>query len=131
MTKKIHIKEPIDPDKLLIEKGDSFPRAYIVELPLVSTPSDLWKTIFLDEWKMSLYPLKRMITIVGRRLRILTTPDEIEGKIMWVKQLVDLTNRRVEEYAKEIKKKEEKEEEVIKQMRERLKRGLSKLESQI
>lgn len=130
-SKKVNIKEPIDPEKLKIEKDDSFPMAYAFELPLDSTPDDIWTSIFEDEWKTSFYMLKRKVTIERNKLKVITAPDEIEGKIEWVKNLVSLTNKRVEEYNKEMKRREEAEEaetkrreEIIKQMRERLKRKI-------
>lgn len=129
LSRKVNIKEPIDPYKLKIEKDDSFPKAYAFELPLDSTPDNVWESIFEEEWKTSFYMLKRKVTIEGNKLRVITAPDEIEGKIEWVKSLVNSTNKRVEEYNKEMKRREEaeeaekiREEETIRQMRGRLKK---------
>lgn len=128
-SKKVNIKEPIDPERLTIEKDDSFPLAYAFELPLESTPDDIWESVFKDEWKTSFYVLKREVTIEGAKLRVITTPDEIKEKIEWVKDLVDLTNERVGKYNKEMKRIEKIEapnkrqlEEVIRKMRESLKK---------
>lgn len=129
LSKRVNIKELIDPEKLEIEKDNSFPMAYAFELPLDSTPDDIWQSIFGDEWKSSLYTLKRKVTIKGDKLRVITAPEEIEGKIEWVKSLVNSTNKRVEEYNEEIKRREEAkkaerklQEETIRKMRERLKK---------
>lgn len=128
LSKKVKIKEPIDPQKLHIEKDDSFPLAYAFELPLDSTPDDIWRSIFEDEWKTSFYMLKRRVTIEDSRLRVITAPEEIKGKIEWIMHLVNSTNKRVEEYNQEIKRKEGaekaekgKHEEAIRKMREMLK----------
>lgn len=128
-SEKVNIKEPIDPDKLKIEKADSFPSAYVFELPLDSTPDSVWESIFENQWKRSFYNLKRTVTVEGDKLKVITAPDEIEGKIKWVRRLVDSTNSQVEQYNEQMKRKEEvklkekkRVEETIKEMRERLKK---------
>ena len=72
--------------------------------------------------------LKRKVTVEDAKLRVITAPDEIKGKIEWVRNLVNSTNKRVEEYNKEMKKREEadtaekkRNEETIRKMREMLK----------
>lgn len=128
-AKKVNIKTPIDPDKLHIEKDDSFQMAYAFELPLDSIPDSIWSTIFEDERRTSLYTLKRRITIEGNKLRVITAPEEVEGKIEWVKELVNSTNNRVEQYNQQIERTEVVEkaqkahhEKVMKQMREKLRK---------
>lgn len=74
---------------------------------LYPTPDNVWESIFEEEWKTSFYMLKRKVTIEGNKLRVITTPDEIEEKIEWVKGLVNSTNKRVEEYNREMKRREE------------------------
>lgn len=128
-SEKVNIKEPIDPDKLKIEKDDTFPNAYFFELPLDSTPDSVWESIFENQWERSYYMLKRTVTVEGDKLKVITAPDEIEGKIEWVRSLVESTNSQVEQYNEQMKRREEvklkekkRVEETIKEMRERLKK---------
>jgi len=127
-SKKVNLK-PVDPDKLKIEKSDEFPEAYAFELELDFTPDDIWEEIFEQERKTSFYPLKSKVTVIGNRLRVVTASNEIEGKIGWVKGLVESTNQRVDAYNEEVKvrnKAEEqeraREQETIKKMREKLRK---------
>lgn len=129
LVNKVNIKEPIDPDKLKIEKDDSFPMAYAFYIELDSKPSSDWRRFFEYEWSTSLYLQKREVIVLGDRLRVITAPNEIEGKIDWVKGLVEVTNIRVNKYNEEMKRREEREkiekkrqEETIEKMRGRLKK---------
>ena len=72
---------------------------------------------------------KRQVTVIGNRLRIITAPNEIRDNIEWVKNLVRLTNEKVDEYNKEVehaRKTEEdqrlKEQETIQKMKDSLKK---------
>ena len=128
LSKKVNVKDPIDLDKLHIKKDDSFEMAYAVEIPLDSTPDDIWEQCFEREWKASFYNLKRQVTVEGDKLRAVTAPDEIKGRIEWIRKLVEATNRCVEKSNKEMLQREKaeqarkkKEEEDIKKMREALK----------
>ena len=125
---KVNLKEPIDPDKLKIEKDDSFEMAYSFELELNKTPDYLWERYFQHEWKYSMYMLKREVSVRGNKIRVVTAPDEIEGKMDWVKGLVNATNDRVERHNEDTKKQierektlKEKEKETIKKVRDKLK----------
>ena len=125
--KKVNIKGSIDSEKLKIEKDDSFPSAYVFELPLDSTPDRVWESLFENQWKRTFDMLKRKVTVEGDKLKVVTTPDEIKDKIKWVMRLVDSTNSEVERYNEQMKRKEEAKErekksveETIKDVRERL-----------
>ncbi len=132
LSKKVNIKKPIDPEKLPMEKDDSFEMAYAVYIPLDSTPDYIWEQCFERERKVSFYSMKGKVTVENDKLRAVTIPNEIKGIIEWIKKLVERTNRSVEEYNKELRQKEEieearrkREEEDIKKMREALKGGKS------
>lgn len=132
LSKKVNVKEPIDPDKLRVEKDDSFEMAYAVYIPLDSTPDHIWEQCFERERKVSFYSMKRQVTVEDDKLRVVTASNEITAKIEWIRRLVEATNRSVEEYNKEMRQKEEieearrkREEEDIKKMREALKSGKS------
>ena len=103
-SKKVNLKS-INARKIGIEKIDDFAEAYVFELELDSTPDLVWQEIFRNEHKTSQYLLRRQIQIVGKKLRVVTVPDEMESKIDWVKSLVEATNRRIESHNKEVEKK--------------------------
>jgi hypothetical protein len=50
----------------------------------------------LDFWE-------RKAVIVGKELKLVTTPNNIEEKLVWLEKLVAAANRRVEEYNENIK----------------------------
>jgi len=128
LSRKVHVGDPIDPNKLRMEKDDSFPKAYAVYVPLDATPDHIWEQCFERELKASFSTLKRQVSIEGDKLRAVTASDEIKGRIEWIRKLVEATNRRVEQFNKEMLQREKakqarkkKEEEDIKKMREALK----------
>lgn len=127
LSKKVNVKEPIVPDRLPIEKDDSFPEAYAIEIPLDSIPDGIWEQCFERELKASLYTLKRQVMVLGANLRAVTTPDEVRGTIKWIRELVKATNQCVEENNREMMQREQaekarkkREEETVKRMRESL-----------
>ena len=124
--KKVNLK-PIDASTIKIKKIDAFAEAYAFELELDSTPDFAWEEIFQNEHKTSLYPSKRQVQIVGKKLRVVTIPEEMKSEIDWVKALVEATNRRVESHNKEIEErrksgeqKKAKENETMEKMRKSL-----------
>lgn len=128
LSKKVNVKEPLDANKLHMEKDDSFEKAYTIYIPLDATPDHVWEQCFERECKASFYTLKRKVTVEGDKLRAVTTPDEIKGRIEWIRKLVDAANQCVDEYNKEMKRREQadqagkkKEQEDIKRMRKALK----------
>ncbi len=126
---KVSLK-PVDPDKLKIEKSALFSGAYVFDLELDSTPDHLWILAFEVELHASRYMSARTpVAVVGSKLEVLTLPDEIKGKVEWIKGLVDSTNKSMEKYNEQIKLRREaeqdkqlKEQETIKRMREALKK---------
>jgi len=97
-TKKVKFLKPIDVDKITISRDHYFPNAYIIDLPLDSTPEHVWQDIFEREWKSSRHLWDRKLFVVGDKLRLVTSVNEIEEKLDWVKQVVERTNKRVDEY---------------------------------
>jgi len=127
-SKTVNLK-PIDPDKLKIERSVWLHDGYDFELELDSIPDPVWVQIFERERQASLNTLKGPVSVAVDKLEVSTSPDEIKGKIEWVKGLVDSTNQGVEEYNEQVMQKIEADEqkrmrepETIKKMREALKK---------
>jgi len=99
---KINLK-PKDVDKTTIRRDHYFPNAYIIDIPLDSMPDHVWQNIFEREWKSSRHLWDRKIFVVGDKLRLVTTVNDIEGKLDWVKQVVEQTNKDIDKYNREIR----------------------------
>lgn len=100
-AKKIKFLEHVDVDKINIMRDDYFSNAYMIDLPLDSTPDHVWQDIFEREWKSSRHLWDRKLFVVSDKLRLVTTANEIEEKLGWVKQVIDQTNKGIEEYNRE------------------------------
>lgn len=98
VVKKVKLLKPFDIDKIAIKKDHYFHSAYIIDLPLDSTPDHVWQDIFEREWKSSRHLWDRKLFVVGDLLRLITSPDEFEEKLDWVEQIIDKTNKAIEEY---------------------------------
>ena len=127
-SKTVNLK-PVDPDKLKIERSVWLRDGYDFELELDSIPDPVWVQIFEGERQASLNTLKGPVSVAVDKLEVATSPDEIKGKIEWVKGLVDSTNRGVDKYNEQIMQKIEADEqkrlretETINKMREALKK---------
>jgi len=129
LSRKVNLK-PIDPDKLKIEKSVLLVGAYVFDLELDSAPDHHWILAFEAELQASRYMRAGTpVAVVGNKLEVLTLPDEIKGKVEWIKGLVDSTNKSIEKYYEQIKQrheaeqdKQQKEQETIMRMREALKK---------
>ena len=139
--KKVDLLKPIDVDSIEIKKDSYFPNAYIINLHLASKPGHIWQDIFEREWKSSRHLWDRKIFVVGDKLRLITMPYQIEEKLDWVQRVIDVTNKKVEEYNQEAQvaelkavkeKKREKEieahDEFIKKIRKALKKKFQEIE---
>jgi len=129
LGKKINIKHPVDARSIAIQKDPIYPNAYLISLPLDSDPSYIWQAFFEQEMRSSLDFWERKVVIVGRELKLVTTPNNIEDKLKWLERSVAAANKRVEEYNKDMKKKKEVEEiagETVKAIRTALSRWLVK-----
>jgi hypothetical protein len=127
-SKTVNLK-PVDPDKLKIERSVWLRDGYDFELELDSIPDPGWVQIFERERQASLNTLKGPVSVALDKLEVATSPDEIKGKIEWIKGLVNSTNQGVEEYNEQVMQKIEADEqkrlrepETIKKMREALKK---------
>ena len=68
LAKKVNLMKSIDVDKIPIERDSFIPNAYTVELPLDSQPDYVWRTLFEQEWKLSLHLWERKVSIIGNKL---------------------------------------------------------------
>ena len=97
---KVNIKQPVDPEKVLIQKDPFHPTAYIISLPLDSEPSYVWLTLFNQVLWSSLDFWDRKVVIIGKELKLAADPEGVREKLHWLEGLVLATNKRVEEYNK-------------------------------
>jgi len=97
-VKKVNLKRQIDINTVTITRDHYFPSAYIIDLPLDSVPDHVWQDVLDHEWKSSLHLWDRKLFIIGDRLRLVTTIDDIEPKLDWIKQVIQKTNENIEEY---------------------------------
>ena len=105
-VKQVKLLEPVDVDNITIKGDYYFRRAYIIDLPLDSTPDHVWQEIFEREWKSSRHLWDRKLFTMGDKLRLITTANEIEEKLDWVKQVLEQTNKGIEEYNRETEARE-------------------------
>jgi tRNA uridine 5-carbamoylmethylation protein Kti12 len=68
---------------------------------IYSVPNHVWQDIFEREWKSSRRMWDRKLFVVGDNLRLVTTKDDIEDKLDWVKQVIERTNTSLDEYNRE------------------------------
>jgi hypothetical protein len=103
IVKKVAFQKPIDADKITIGRDHYFANAYIIDLPLDSTPDHVWLDMFEREWKSSRHLWDRKLFVMGDKLRLVTTEDDFEEKLNWIKQVIEQTNRDIDEYAESLK----------------------------
>jgi len=119
-VKQVKLLEPVDVDNITIKRDHYFRKAYIIDLPLDSTPDHVWQDIFEREWKSSRHLWDRKLFTIGDKLRLVTTANEIAEKLDWVKQVLEQTNKGIEEYNREAEAREaQMDEQVKKQMLEK------------
>ncbi len=99
--RRVILLEPIDVEKIRIDRDDYFRGAYVVDLPLDSTPGHVWQDIFEREWKLSRQLWDRKLFLMGDKLRLITSPDNIREKLDWIKDVLERTNASVEAYNRE------------------------------
>ena len=99
-AEKVNIKQPIDIQKISIQRDPFHHSAYIISLPLDSEPSYAWQTLFDAEMAASLDFWDRKVVVVGRELKIATTQEKLEEKLKWLEDVFEATNRRVEDFNK-------------------------------
>ena len=107
LSEKANIKNPTDPKSIDIQKDPLHPGAYIISLSLDSEPSYVWLTLFEQELWGSLDFWDRKVLIVGKSLKLATTPGRVEEKLRWLEGLVVGTNKRVDEYNRKVRAKQD------------------------
>jgi Tfp pilus assembly protein PilZ len=107
ITKKVHIKHPINVDNVDIHDDAFHPGAYVISLPLDEYPSYAWQTLFGLELWGSLDFWDRKVLIVGSELKLVTTLNNLQEKLNWLDQIVVMTNKRVDEHNRGVKAEKE------------------------
>ena len=102
LVKKVKLADSIDVNTIAINRDRYFSNAYVVDLPLESAPNHVWQDILERQWKASRHLWDRKLFVICDKLRLVTTMEDIEDKIDWVKQVVEQTNKDVDEYNQEI-----------------------------
>jgi len=98
MLKKVATVDIVKIDTETVELDNSFPGAYAFYIKLSGRPERQWMHIFNFEWERSVYLMKREISIVGDRLRVISGADDnIQKHVDFVRTLVKKTNQRIEE----------------------------------
>lgn len=95
---KVNLLEPFDIDRIMIERDYYFPSAYSIDLALDTVPEHIWLEMFEKEWKLSRRLWDRKLYIMGDILRLVTPPTDVTEKIQWIQHIIKQTNRKVEEY---------------------------------
>ncbi|MCK4478758.1 hypothetical protein KAU88_09585 [Candidatus Bathyarchaeota archaeon] len=98
VAKKVKFLKHIDIDKIDIKRDRYFSNAYIIDLPLDSSPDHVWQDIFEREWKSSRHLWDRKLYVMGDKLRLVTSPDNVEEKLDWVKEVMEQTNKGIDRY---------------------------------
>ena len=101
VAKKVKLSEPVDVDKIRIKRDHYFPDAYLIDLPLDSTPGHVWQDIFEQEWKSSRHLWDRKLFVMGDKLRLVTPARNMKEKLDWVKEVIERTNKEIDVYNKE------------------------------
>jgi len=106
IAKKVKLLKPFDVDKITIKRDRYFPNAYIIDLPLDSMPDHIWQDIFERTWKSSRHLWDRKLFVIGDKLRLVTTADEFGDKLDWIEQVIEETNKGIDEYDRRVQKEE-------------------------
>jgi hypothetical protein len=101
MAKKVRLSGSFDADAVAISKDHYFANAFVVDLPLETVSDHVWQDIFEREWKSGRHLWDRKLFVVGEKLRLVTTVNDIEDKLDWVRQFIERTNRDIDEYSQE------------------------------
>ncbi len=97
-VKKIALLGVVETDGVIIRQDQYFPNAYTIDLQLDLVPDHAWQDMFEREWRTSMHLWDRKLFVIGDTLRLVTTPEGMEEKIGWVKEMIDLTNKKVENF---------------------------------
>lgn len=106
LAKKVKLQDFVDVNNIAISKDHYFSNAYVVDLPLQAVPDHAWQDIFDREWKSTRHLWDRKLFVIGDKLRLVTTLEDIEAKFEWVKQVIEQTNKAIDEYNREAEARE-------------------------
>jgi len=101
VAKKVNLLSSFDAEAVAIGRDRYFRKAYVIDLPLGAVPDHVWLDIFDREWRSSRHLWDRKLFVIGDKLRLVTTLSDIEDKLDWVKQIVEETNKEIDEYNRE------------------------------
>lgn len=107
MVEKANLLKPFDVDTINIRRDRYFTNAYVVDLPLDSTPDHVWRDIFERTWKSSRHLWDRKLFVMADRLRLVTPADDFGKKLDWIEQVIDETNKSVEKHDFAVEKEKE------------------------
>jgi hypothetical protein len=106
MVKKIDISG-VDTDR--VEKDNSFPKAYAFYVALSQAPEPIWVELFMSRYESVFTNMKRGMTIQGGHIRVVTAPGEEEEHVRFLRQVVEETNKDVDEHNRKSARQEEQE----------------------
>lgn len=106
LAKKVKLQDFVDVNNIAISKDHYFSNAYVVDLPLQAVPDHAWQDILDREWKSTRRLWDRKLFVIGDKLRLVTTLEDIEAKFEWVKQVIEQTNKAIDEYNREAEARE-------------------------
>ena len=143
LIRKVNLKA-IDPEALTIRKLSTEVDTFFVELPLDNAPQEDWQKIFREELKKTGKPIAVLKdsrdsfpkfevnypnSMQEDTISITTNPKKLQEDIKLVMQLVETVNDRVDKHNREANEENEKEKlktesirEIIREMRESLKK---------
>ena len=131
MDRKLRPVEIIGTDTDTLEKDSTFPDAYAFYIQLAEEPDLLWQK-YLSEWRGALNTMQREITVVGDKLRLVFVyGDDIQNFSNYAAHLVELINKRLDDYNRQMNVLEERElakQEKEREKEEEIRKRLSKLD---
>lgn len=100
-VKKVTLLGVVETDGVIIRRDEYFPNAYLIDLQLDLAPDHVWQDMFEREWRTSRHLWDRKLFVIGDTMRLVTTPEGMEEKLGWVKEIVDATNKKVDSFNKQ------------------------------
>lgn len=97
-VKKVALLGVVETEGVIIKQDQYFPNAYLIDLQLDLVPDHVWQDMFEREWRTSMHLWDRKLFVIGDTLRLVTTSDGMDEKLGWVKEIIDATNRKVENF---------------------------------
>jgi len=97
-AKRVKLLKHVDVEKIDVTRDHYFKDAFVIDLPLDRIPDHVWQNIFENEWRSSRHLWDRKLFVVGKNLRLVTSPDDIKDKLNWAAGVINRTNRGIREY---------------------------------